>query len=323
MRRQSIHVGIVVYPGVQQTAVHGLTDMLVTANTIIGKSQKYKNVRFIVTHWGLGKGKREIEPQFCTSSEAASKQTVLVIPGSLQDGEMKEIQRPFLSWIQAQYKAGAIACSVCKGAFVLGECGILTGRRMTTHWALEEPFKAQFPDAQLQIDRIIIDDGDIITAGGVMAWVDLGLRLIHRFAGSDVMLAVAKFLLVDPSGREQKFYSTFSPNLDHGDELVVKIQQWLQSHFSDPLSLEQLAEIGATSVRTLIRRFHKALAMSPTTYIQHVRIGKAKELLERTTQPMNQIAWKVGYEDPGSFRKVFQNALGLSPAEYRHRFSIK
>ena len=276
MRSRTIYVGIVVYPGVQQTAVHGLTDMLITANRITGESRIHDNVRFCVTHWGLGKGQRELEPQFFTSTEPVSKQTVLVIPGSLQEGEMKEIKRPYLTWIQAQYKAGAIACSVCKGAFVLGECGILKGRKTTTHWALEEPFKAQYPDAQLQIDRIIIDDGDIITAGGVMAWIDLGLRLIHRFAGSEVMLAVAKFLLVDPSGREQKYYSTFSLHLDHGDELVVKIQQWLQAHFSEPLSLERLADIGATSVRTLIRRFHKSLGMSPTTYIQYVRIGKAQ-----------------------------------------------
>ena len=204
MPRKSIDVGIVVYPGVQQTAVHGLTDMLMTANTIMGKSRKYHDVPFCVTHWGLGKGQRALEPQFSTSIEPVRKQTVLVIPGSLQEGEMKEIQGPFLTWIQAQYQAGAIACSVCKGAFVLGECGILNGRRMTTHWALEEPFKAQYPGARLHIDRILIDDGDIITAGGVMAWIDLGLRLIHRFTGSEVMLTVAKFLLVDPGGREQK-----------------------------------------------------------------------------------------------------------------------
>ena len=154
-----------------------------------------------------------------------------------------------------------------------------------------------------------------------MAWLDLGLRLIHQFSGPEVMLTVAKFLLIDPSGREQKFYQSLNPPFDHGDELVVKAQHWLQANFGNPLSLEKLADTVSTSVRTLIRRFHNALGMSPTAYIQQLRVGKARELLEFTKLPMNQISWKVGYEDPSSFRKVFRRSLGLSPAEYQSRFN--
>lgn len=134
------------------------------------------------------------------------------------------------------------------------------------------------------------------------------------------MTSVAKFLLIDPSGREQKFYRAFSPPLDHGDSLVINIQQWLQANYGEPVSLKTLAEDTSVSVRTLIRRFQNALKMSPTAYIQKVRVGKAKELLEFSTQAVNQIAWQVGYEDPSSFRKIFQRELGLTPAAYRRRF---
>jgi len=315
-------VGIVNYPSAQLAAVHGLTDMLVTANRFIQELRKQDTPLFCVTHWCLSSDEQEMQSQFCSEASVPIQQDVLLIPGSLNSESGSKQNPALLEWVRSQHDTGAIACSICKGAFILAQSGLLINRTVTTHWALEEEFSAQFPDVHVQIDKIIIDGGDIITAGGVMAWLDLGLRLIHRFAGSEVMLAVAKFLLIDPCGREQKFYSAFSPQLNHGDELVVKIQRWLQTHYSEPLSLEKLANVAATSVRTLIRRFHSALDMTPTSYIQQLRIGKARELLELTKLPVSKIAWKVGYEDAGAFRKVFQRSLGLSPGEYRKRFAV-
>ena len=323
MARSYTYVGIVKYPTVQLTAVHGLTDILVTANQFIQDLGKQDRPLFCVTHWALDREAQELRSQFCTLESVPSQLNILLLPGSLDRDTLIGSNPVILEWIRAKYEAGAIACSICKGAFFLAQSGILNNRTATTHWAFEEAFAAQFPDVDLQINEIIVDDGDIITAGGVMAWLDLGLRLVHRYAGSEVMLAVAKYLLIDPSGRQQKFYSAFSPSFDHGDELVVKTQHWLQANFGEPLSLEKLAEVAATSVRTLIRHFHSALNMSPTSYIQQLRIGKAREMLELTTFPVNQIAWKVGYEDPSSFRKLFQRSLGLSPGEYRRRFAVK
>lgn len=323
MTQSYTSIGIVKYPAVQLTAVHGLTDMLVTANQFIPEHGKEGGSLFCVSHWCLNAETQKLEADFCTMEAAPDQQDVLVLPGSLDPGTEVEPRPAYASWIQTQHRAGAIACSICKGAFILADSGILKDRRATTHWAFDDAFSSQFPDVDLQIDEIIIDDGDIITAGGVMAWLDLGLRLIYRYAGSEVMLAVAKYLLIDPSGRQQRFYSAFSPPFDHGDELVIKAQHWLQANFGEALTLERVADAAATSTRTLIRRFHSALGMSPTAYIQQLRIGKARELLEITTMPVNQIAWTVGYEDPGSFRKVFQRSLGLSPGAYRRRFNVE
>lgn len=323
MTHSYIAAGIVNYPSAQLTAVHGLTDMLVTANRFIQQLGKMDTPLFCVTHWALSRDEKTIQPDFCTLASVPPQQDVLLIPGSLNCETGSQSNLVLLGWIRAQYDAGAIACSICKGAFILAQCGLLNNRTVTTHWALEEEFSAQFPDVHVQIDKILIDNGDLITAGGVMAWLDLGLRLIHRFSGPEVMLAVAKFLLIDPGGREQKFYSTFSPQLNHGDVAVVKIQRWLQTHYSESLSLETLARVAAISVRTLIRRFHSALDMTPTSYLQQLRVGKARELLEMTSLPVNNIAWSVGYEDPGAFRKVFQRSLGLTPGEYRQRFAVE
>lgn len=321
MNKNFKYVGIVKYPSVQLAAVYGLTDMLTSANDFIVK-QGCKDVPlFCVTHWGLDSENEKLVPQFSTLEESASQQNIIIVPGSFDSGTLRNLSEVVSHWICDQYAGGAIASSVCKGAFVLARTGILNNRSATTHWVFKEDFEAEHPNINLQIDKIVVDEGDIITAGGAMAWLDLGLRLIHKFAGAQVMVSVAKLLLIDPGGREQKFYRTFSPPLDHGDELVIKRQQWLQANYAEKLSLKLLADDAAVSVRTLIRRFQSALDMSPTAYIQQVRIGKAKELLESSTTAVNQIAWQVGYEDPGSFRKVFQRDLGLTPAEYRRRFN--
>ena len=321
MSRTYKHVGIVNYPTVQMAAVHGLTDMLTTANQFNRKLGKKDRPLFSVTHWVLNASKDKLEPGFTDQVNSPPKQHIVVVPGSMDPGTLNDLPNAIFDWVRAQYDGGAIAASICKGAFVLAQSGILENRIATTHWAVREKFLKQYPNVQLQIDKIIVDDGDIITAAGVMAWLDLGLRLIHQYSGPEVMLATAKFLLIDPSGREQKFYRAFNPHFDHGDEFVVKAQHWLQAHFSDPVSLAQLAHASATSVRTLIRRFQSALDMSPTTYIQKLRVGKARELLEFSTMAVTEIAWAVGYSDPASFRKIFQRELGLSPGQYRERFN--
>ncbi|MBL4661282.1 MAG: GlxA family transcriptional regulator [Alcanivoracaceae bacterium] len=322
MARKYKYIGIAKYPGVQLAAVYGLTDMLMTANTFIQEQENTDKTTllFCLSHWELDTENSQLEATFCTLEKSVLQQDVIVILGTLDTGKLEDMSEVVINWIRKQHAAGAIASSVCKGAFALAKSGILSNRRATTHWAFEEEFSALYPDINLEIDKMIVDDGDVITAGGVMAWLDLGLRLIHQFAGPEVMVKIAKFLLIDPSGREQKFYRAFSPPMDHGDTLIIKIQHWLQANYGQLISLEKLADMTSISVRTLIRRFHNSLAMSPTAYIQQVRVGQARELLEFTTLAVNQIAWKVGYEDPGSFSKIFQRNIGLTPAEYRRRF---
>lgn len=169
---------------------------------------------------------------------------------------------------------------------------------------------------------ITVEDGNFITAGGVLAWADLGLKLVDRHLGPTIMLETARFMLVDPPGREQRFYSNFSPKLHHGDGDVLKLQHWLQTEAAKQPSLDEMAEISGLSTRTLIRRFKRATGLNPTEYSQRLRVGKAREMLEFTRQPVSQVALAVGYEDYGSFRKVFQKIVGLTPSDYRRRFAV-
>jgi len=191
---------------------------------------------------------------------------------------------------------------------------------VTTHWGFEQDFSDRFPQINLNIDRIIQDDGDIITAGGVMAWMDLGLHLVGKYLGPSVVLSVSKFLLVDPPRREQRYYNNFAPRFDHGDDLVLKAQRWMQANFHKPVVLEKIANAATTSERTLIRRYKSVLDMSPTKYLQQLRIARARELLESTVYLVSKISWDIGYEDVNSLRKQFKDIVGLTRSEYRQQF---
>ncbi|WP_198148245.1 GlxA family transcriptional regulator [Elstera litoralis] len=183
-------------------------------------------------------------------------------------------------------------------------------------------FAARFPDARVEIDKLVIDDGDLLTAGGLMAWTDLGLTLVARIFGAALMLEVARYLLVDPPGRDQRAYAAFSPRLDHGDGAIVKAQQALHRSAGRGDTTRSLAAEAGLEERTFLRRFQKVTGLTPTEYRQHIRIARAREPLERSNLTIDQIAWEVGYEDPGAFRKIFHKILGLTPGEYRQRFRV-
>jgi len=319
-RRTTVEIGLVIYPDCQLSAVHGLTDLFRVANRQQPIGSAGRQIR--VSHWRLGDPGLEPVRVFDTHSLAHGPLTALILPPSLDAEPGGNAIARHLCWLIAQHSAGTILCSVCAGAFLLAEAGLLDGRPATTHWIHAQPFAARFPAVQIDTEKLIIDDGDIITAGGVMAWVDLGLNLIERFLSPTVMLATARFFLVDAASREQRFYSSFAPQLGHGDKRILKVQHWLQQHITGSPSVAAMATRVSLGKRTFLRRFHKATGMTPTRYLQCLRVGKARESLEFTMLTVNEISWTVGYEDPGSFRKVFQRIMGLSPGDYRRRFGI-
>ncbi|MTI42607.1 transcriptional regulator GlxA family with amidase domain [Roseibium hamelinense] len=216
---------------------------------------------------------------------------------------------------------GAITGSICMGAFDLASTGLLDGRRATTHWTAEQSFKSQFPRVKLDCSQMLVDDGDIVTAGGMMAWTDLGLHLVERFLGPAVMLNTARLLLADPGGREQRFYATFHANLGHGDAPILSVQHALHAAPQHKWKVAAMATIAKLGERTFLRRFKAATGENPIRYLQLLRITRARERLESTTDTVSQIGWDLGYSDINAFRKVFLELVGLTPSEYRRRFS--
>jgi transcriptional regulator GlxA family with amidase domain len=319
---QITEIGIVLYPDVQLAAVHGLTDLFEVANRFAVQRHNSETNFLRVTRWSLNADTNTPERESTSEDENSVIPAVLILPPHLGGPVAREDVLPFVDWLRTFHQAGATLASVCGGAFVLGETGLLAGRQATTHWTHADAFRQRFPKAQLDIDRLIIDDGDIISAGGMMAWVDLGLKLVDRFLGSTIMAETAHFLLVDPPGREQRYYSAFSPNFTHGDGAILRAQHWLQATGGKDMTLASLASQAGLEERTFLRRFRKATGFTAIDYCQRLRVGKARELLQFSTSPIETIAWEVGYGDPSAFRKIFIRITGLTPGEYRRRFVV-
>ncbi|AWT48714.1 AraC family transcriptional regulator [Psychrobacter sp. YP14] len=320
-QNHTIEIGLIVYEKAQMAAILGLTDLLMVASKLAAKSQDTTDLPLQVSHWEISGAEQRPKRTFSSKPDSVGKLAAIIIPPTLEAPIAKQAAAPWLQWLKEQHSTGTILSSVCAGAFLLGETGLLSKRQATTHWGYVEDFKQRFPDVYLDVDRIIIEDGDIVTAGGAMAWTDLGLRMIDRFLGSKVMNETARMLLIDPSRREQCYYSAFSPILTHGDAAILKVQHWLQKTNAQDIDLSTLAGCAGLEERTFLRRFNKATGMTSTEYCQRLRIGAAKDFLQFSSSPVEHIAWKVGYGDVSAFRKIFKRLVGLTPSEYRRRFN--
>lgn len=301
------HIALLAYEGVQMSAVLGLADLLDVANRYGAESSSRQ-----IDHLILRADDLVVAPFF----------DAIVLPPNLT-GNRGASDVILHSWIKDRHARGTIACSSCAGAFWLGYAGLLDGRPVTTHWALEEEFSAAFPLANLHSEHILIDDNDIVTAGGVMAWIDLGLHLVNRWLGPAIVSQVCRHMLIDPHGREQRNYRSFRPKFDHGDQPIVDLQRWMEGHVQTDLSVAALAAQSSLSERTLQRRFTRATGLGIGAYVQELRVEKARGLLERTAMPLSEICWAVGYEDPSAFSRLFKSVSGATARDYRKRFTVR
>lgn len=302
-KSDKMHIGILVYPGVMRSALYGIQEMLAVA--IERQGAPISSV-VEVSH--------EVLPE--------SSFHLLFIPPSIE----KSPPHPspgLLSWLQAQHKNGCVLASACAGVFILAPTGLLDGKSATTHWLLAERCKRAFPSVNFSPERMLIDEGDVVTAGGISAWMDLTLALIGRFFGSATAIALGKYFLLEAGSRKQSYFSCFTPVLDHKDGLVLTVQYKLEQVFAMPLSVSTMASWVHVSPRTLQRRFQAATRESPIRYLQKLRLSKAQEKLENSQLSIEQIVIDVGYEDLSTFRKLFHLQYGLSPSRYRQRFSFQ
>lgn len=302
-----ITIAIMAYPDAQMSAVLGLGDLFSIAN------------RSSASHDGPQLRIVELTEQ--SIAELPQLFDAVILPPNLHNARGKD-EHTLHQWLRTQHQAGTVMCSVCAGAFWLGYSGLLAGRPATTHWALEGEFRAAFPDTLLNAEHLLIDDNDIVTAGGLMAWLDLGLFVVNRWLGPQVVSDTARHLLIDPAGREQRNYRSFRPPLTHGDGAVLALQHWLEGNILTPITTKDMAARAHMTARTFLRRFKACTGYTPIVYLQNLRIEKARGLLERTRTPISEIGWKVGYQDPSAFSRLFLARTGLTAGAYRRRFGI-
>lgn len=295
-------IALLNYPQSLQSAIFGLQEMFMLANRFAEED--------LFTVEILQETDLPPDPHFFA----------IIVPPSLSGGYYKSPSPDVTHWLQTAHQNTTVLCSACAGAFILAASGLLAGRQVTTHWGLSDDLKQTYPDIHLDSDKILINAGDIITAGGIMSWVDLGLELVAQVAGPLLMRQVGKTLVVDTAPREQRFYRSFQPNRKHADTAILAVQNHLQTHFDTNLTITEMANMAGLGERTFLRRFTKACNHTPTQYVQRLRIQKACDLLESTVQSVETIAYHIGYEDISAFRKVFFKIIGLTPRDFRNRF---
>ncbi|WP_350276129.1 helix-turn-helix domain-containing protein [Kribbella sp. HUAS MG21] len=222
--------------------------------------------------------------------------------------------------VRAAHEAGARIASFCTGAFVLGAAGLLEGRQATTHWAHTDVLAERYPGAVVDPDVLYTDNGDVLTAAGKAAAVDLCLHLIHRDHGATVANAVARRLVVPPhrAGGQAQFVSTPVPV--RGDHSLAHLLAWAQERLDQPLTVTDLARRANTSPRHLGRQFRAVTGQSPLQWLLAQRVRRAQQLLESTDDGIEQIAAATGLGTATSLRRHFQRVVGVPPSTYRTTF---
>ena len=231
--------------------------------------------------------------------------------------------KPLSDWLKDKHEQGCYIASMCTGAFVTAQSGLLNGKLATTHWVFAEQFKQAFPNVKLQIEQTVTDDGLILCSGGSTSGSDLLLHIIRKFSSPQLAAECGKKLLVDISERTQTPYMSTTFKKNHFDSEILRIQIWLEKHLAENIVMEDLANNFGLSMRHFIRRFKEATDQTPIQYLQTLRIERAKHLLESSKQSIDQITLKVGYEDGNSFRRLFKDRVGLTPSAYRKRFDTR
>lgn len=251
-----------------------------------------------------------------------AKTDLIIIPAVFTEYQQAvENNAEFIPWIVDQYKRGAEVASYCIGTFLLASTGLLDGKQCATHWRFVNEFRAMFPEAGLVDDKIMTEDSGIYTSGGAYSYLNLAIYLVEKYAGREVAILTAKAFMIDIDRSSQSPFIMFSGQKNHADDEVKKAQEFIESNYTEKITVDELTEKLALGRRSLERRFKKATSNTVSEYIQRVKIEAAKKSFETGRKSINEIMYEVGYSDTKAFRTVFKRITGLSPIEYRTKYN--
>jgi transcriptional regulator GlxA family with amidase domain len=232
--------------------------------------------------------------------------------------------RPEIQWLKRMHARDALLCSVCSGATLLAETGLLNGYEVSSHWAYRKLFQQYFPQIKWSPNAILnlsAEKQRLITSAGVTSWQDLAIYLVERYCGLSNATNTARVYLLTAHEDGQLPYSAMSCSTRHGDAVVRDCQDWIEENFRRSNPVSEMIERSGLNPRTFARRFRSATGYQPIEYVQGIRIENAKQMLESDAASVETISNSVGYDDPTSFRRVFKRKVGLTPARYRKKFS--
>lgn len=265
-------------------------------------------------------GQYTINPDVLVSE--VTKTDLIIIPAMHGDqAEAAERNADFIPWIISQYRGGAEVVSFCIGAYFLASTGLLDGKQCATHWLHAHDFRNMFPKVNLVDDKIMTEEDGIYTSGGAYSYLNLLLYLIEKHAGREIAIMTSKTFMIDIDRESQSPFIMFRGQKSHEDQAVKKAQDYIEHHYQDKITVDQLASWLAVGRRSLERRFKKATCNTVTEYIQRVKIEAAKKSFEVSRKNINEVMYDVGYSDTKAFRTVFKKITNLSPIEYKNKYN--
>lgn len=313
-------VAIVVFDGVQALDVAGPLDVFAEANTYLPVHQRYevslvgKRAGTVTCSNGM-----QLSVQFGFGDLDAQYDLILVaggpqLPDACPSGDV-------LGWLQCQARGATRFGSVCNGTFLLGHAGLIDGKAVTTHWAVAARLANEFPLASVKPDSIFIRDGRLFTSAGVTAGIDLCLSFVSEDWGHELAVRIAKQLVVyiQREGGQSQYSPFISAGKDE-DPIIGKVHQYVTDHIADTLSIEQLASAVSVSRRTFSRLFAKHAKVTPSAFVEQIRVDTARTLLETSDAPLKTVAFKCGFHSATHMRATFARRLNVTPQQYRQRF---
>jgi transcriptional regulator GlxA family with amidase domain len=312
---------VLVVPPVEELDVVGPWEVFATANNAVrGKSRPYE-IEMVTTGRALiFKGDSGLT--LCADGRYNSVKgaiDTLIVPGG--SGPQNVRDSSTLRWVREAAGRVRRIASICTGAFLLAEAGLLDGRRATTHWMYTKKLALKCPRVTVEPDRIYVQDGRVYTSAGVTAGMDLALALVEEDFGSAVALQVARALVLflrRPGGQAQ-FSSSLSLQASEYRPLR-ELQVWIAENLKLNLSVENLAARAAMSPRNFARVFARESGVTPAQFVQNLRVEASRRELETTAKGLEEIAAAVGFGSAEVMRRAFQRCVGTSPGSYRERF---
>jgi transcriptional regulator GlxA family with amidase domain len=327
-----LHVSLVAIPDAAISTLAGIYDVL-GSFAMLGRVDPSipADPPFTVEIVGVRRGSVAlvsgvpVEARRAVSEIAATD--IIIVPSVVlgRDGWKTGRYPELAAWVSRMHAQGALLCSACSGVFLLAETGLFDDQDTTVHWGYADAFKEVFPQVPLHPERVLVVAGareELITSGSSMTWHDLVLYLIARHVGATAAQAVARMFALQWHHDGLAPYIVFQGRTDHGDAAIAEAQAWLATHFSVASPVEEMVRRSRLAERTFKRRFTDATGFAPIDYVQRLRIEDAKRRLERTDASVDEIGWKVGYEDAAFFRRLFKRVTGMAPGAYRRRFQV-
>ncbi|MFD3579179.1 GlxA family transcriptional regulator [Streptomyces sp. NPDC058644] len=318
-----LRVGVLAYPGCFASEVFGVPDLLTMASHVAAARGAHEPAYETSV---ISPRRRVIASGGPVLDVSAMRPVdVLIVPGfesSPTTGLEATIADlgPEVSAIRSQAAAGAAVVSICVGAFLVAEAGLLGGREATTSWLFADRFARRYPDVRLRPKSLVVTDRGVTTTAAFSAMYDFALQFIREHDGPRVARGTARIALLDDARSTQAPYvdAELIPTL--GREFSLSVKRWLDQNLDTRYDLPTLAQEFHVSTRTMLRRFGHEAGESPLAYLQTVRVRRARHLLETTDKTVANVAADVGYRDPGTFSGIFARHTGQRPREYRAKF---